>query len=224
VSQNDHQLYLRLHLLKDVLMSLSNGKRVGYFTPDSKPYSLSYGQWTVKWWEWFISIGTEANPAVDSTGEHADINQRDPDVWFLAGTLGGNSVKRRCVIPSGKSVLFPVINYEMNTLERPELKTENELIKHVEQDIDDILNLEAIIDSQAIPTYRVRSDPLVFTLRIPDDNVFEVSGGGTTQATSDGYWVFLKPLVLGEHQIYFAGSCSAGSRNVRASYDLTVTH
>src|SRR5438128_1413162 len=128
-------------------MALTNRTQVEYFAPNSRPYGLSYGQWTVKWWQWLISIRAGTNPAADATGEHGGINQREPDVWFLAGTFG-TSVQRICVIPLGKSVLFPVINYEMNPLEKPELKTETELIKHVARDIDDISNLEAIVDGQ----------------------------------------------------------------------------
>jgi hypothetical protein len=205
-------------------LSSTSEKQVEYFTPDFRPFGLSYGHWTVRWWQWLISIGPEVNPAADATGKHSDAKQTDPDVWFLAGTLGGTSAQRKCVIPSGKSILFPVINYEMNPLEKPELKMEIDLIKHVTQDIDDILNLEVVVDGQNIPIYRVTSDPRIFTLRIPENNIFQVPIGGTTRATSDGYWIFLKPLVPGDHKLYFAGSCSAGTRNVRASYDFTVEY
>jgi hypothetical protein len=203
-------------------MSLTKEKPLEYFTPESGAHGLSYGQWTAKWWQWLISIASEVNPALDETGNCAGINQSDPDVWFLAGTLGGKAAERNSMVPAGKSILFPVINYEMNPLEKPELETKTDLIKHVKEDIDDILNLEAIIDGQRIPIFRVQSDPEIFTLKIPKNNIFQVPRGGTTQATSDGYWIFLKPLALGNHEIYFAASCSAGSRNVKASYHLTV--
>jgi hypothetical protein len=197
-------------------------KAFEYFTPQTKPYGLTYGQWTVKWWQWLASIPTDTNPAADENGENARVNQTDPQVWFLAGTLGGKAVDRKCTIPAGRAVLFPVINYEMNPLEKPELRTNSDLIKHVIEDEDDIINLDAIIDGQRIPIYRVRSDPSMFPLTMPVDNPFHAPGGRTEQATSDGYWVFLKPLDPGEHYLHFAGSCSAGSRNVTASYNLTV--
>jgi hypothetical protein len=218
-----HQLYLRLHLPKHILMSLTKEKPLEYFTPESGAHGLSYGQWTAKWWQWLISIASEVNPALDEIGNYAGMNQNDPNVWFLAGTLGGKAVERNSIVPAGKSILFPVINYEMNPLEKPELETKIDLIKHVKEDIDDILNLEAIIDGQRIPIFRVQSEPELFTLKIPENNIFQVPSGGTTQATSDGYWIFLKPLGHGNHEIYFAASCSAGSRNVKTSYHLTVT-
>jgi hypothetical protein len=197
-------------------------ERHEYFMPDAKPYGLTYGQWTVKWWQWMASIPTDSNPATDKNGECAGINQTDRHVWFLAGTSGGKTVDRKCIVPAGLSILFPVINYEINSMEKPELKTDSELVRAAKEDEDDIINLEAIMNGQEIPIFRVQSEPLMFPLTLPADNLFNAPVSGTTRATSDGYWVFLKPLDLGEHSLYFAGSCSAGSRNVRATYNLTV--
>jgi hypothetical protein len=168
------------------------------------------------------AIPAVINPAADETGVYADVDQFDHNVWFLAGTFGGKTVERKCQIPSGRSILFPVINYEMNTLEKPELKTDTELVQHVIQDEDDIINLDSIVDGQKIPIYRVKSEPTFFTITAPEDNAVQIPHGGTTQASADGYWVFLKPLPLGEHEIYFSGSCSAGSRNVKATYHLRI--
>ena len=149
------------------------------------------------------------------------LNQNDPSVWFLAGTFGGKSVNRKCVIPAKMSVLFPVINYEMNPIERPDLKTDADLIRHVVGDEDDVLDLKCTIDSQTVPVYRIPSDPVMFTMAIHQINPFNIPGG-ITRATSDGYWVFLKCLDPGEHDLYFSGSCSSGIRNVTARYGLRV--
>jgi hypothetical protein len=194
-----------------------------YFTPDSRPYGLSYGEWTVKWWQWFAAIAADKHPGGDNTGQNTGIGQNDNNVWFLAGTFGrGKAAERKCAIPRGRSILFPVINYEMNTLEKPDLTTDLELLNHVIQDQDDIINLDALVDSQKIPIYRVRSEPSFFTITIPENNAVLASCGGTTRATADGYWVFLKPLTPGKHTIYFSGSCSSGIRNVKVSYLITI--
>lgn len=203
-------------------MGLSSAETlVEYFSPDSRPYGLTYGQWTVKWWQWLASIPADKSPAADETGEYATVNQTDPSVWFLAGTFGGNSVNRKCIIPSNMSILFPVINYEMNPIERPDLRSDPDLIRHVTQDEDDVLALSCTVDSRLVPVFRVKSDPVMFTISIHEHNAFDTPGG-ITRATSDGYWVFLKYLGPGEHDLYFSGSCSAGIRNVKASYDLRV--
>jgi hypothetical protein len=202
-------------------------KEPEYFTPDSKPYGMTYGQWTVKWWNWALSIPTEINPVYDDSGKFANVSQEDPNVFFLAGTFDGARVERRCTVPSGKAVLFPVMNYEVNPIEYPNLKTETQMIREVIMDQDDILNLEVTIDGKNVPFYRIRSDPPVFPLTISRDLIEtkEVLKGVKTiasEAASDGYWIFLKHLSKGEHKIFFAGSCSSGARNVRATYNVTV--
>jgi len=202
-------------------------KEQEYFTPDSKPYGLTYGQWTVKWWNWALSIPTEINPVLDDSGKFANVSQKDPNVFFLAGTFDGATVQRRCTVPSGKAVLFPVINYEVNPIEYPNLKTETEMVREVIKDQDDIINLEVTIDGKKVPFYRIRSDPPVFPLTISLDLIEakEVPKGVKTiasEAATDGYWIFLKYLSKGEHKIFFAGSCSSGARNVRATYNVTV--
>ena len=51
---------------------------------------------------------------------------------------------------------------------------------------------------------------------------------GITQAVSDGYWVVLKPLPLGKHEIHFSGAianfAATGPLNFvsDASYEITL--
>ena len=203
------------------MLERENNMAIEFFTPEEKPYGLTYGQWTVKWWQWAHASPQSVNPLLDGTGKYASINQDGP-VWFLAGTAGENKlIQRICKIPSEKAILFPIINYEMNPIEKPELKMESELITHVIEDINDIIIKTAIIDGISIPIYRIRSDPRIFPLTINDDNGFGIPGG-CTNATADGYWVFLKSLPQGEHNIYFHGSCSGGIRNVTTRYTLRI--
>ena len=194
---------------------------IGFFTPQNRPYGLSFGQWTVRWWQWAHSAPKAVNPLLDDTGVNAGINQEGP-VWFLAGTFGENKIpKRKCRVPREKAILFPVINYEMNELENPKIKTGPDLIRHVIEDINDITIKEVTIDGQMVPIYRIQSDPPIFSLSINDDNCIGVSGG-ITKAAADGYWVFLRPLSMGQHHIYFHGACAGGIRNASADYHLTV--
>lgn len=38
------------------------------YPPDSKPFGLTYGQWSEKWWQWSLGIAMADNPAGDETG------------------------------------------------------------------------------------------------------------------------------------------------------------
>ncbi|MER7725188.1 hypothetical protein [Streptomyces sp. NPDC096323] len=65
-----------------------------------------------RWWKWAMSAPDDVSPVRDTTGEHAAWNQPS-DLWFLAGTYGGRVV-RRCVIPTGKPIFFPVLNMRID--------------------------------------------------------------------------------------------------------------
>jgi hypothetical protein len=195
---------------------------ISFFTADSTPYGETYGTWTVKWWKWFLLTPKSINPG---TGEYAYVNQQSKDILFLAGKLADedrNLPHRFCTISTKTSILFPVINCAPNSLEYPELKTHQDLIERAKRDEDTIIKKECSVNGKRIPAQRVKSDPLIFELRINEDNAFNVKGGGNTYASADGYWVFLKPLPIGKHTISFQGSCEYGKLNSGANYRLQV--
>jgi hypothetical protein len=196
-----------------------------FYTSASRPYGLTYGQWTVEWWRWFLSTPAFMNPVLDWSGKLASVNQPRENVWFLAGKVGNenkNIPKRYCSIPSSHSILFPIINCEANFLESPEMTTERDLIEHVSADENTIVLKECLVDNNPVITERVRSDPEIFEVQLNEDNAYSVKGGGNTVAAADGYWVFLKPLKVGRHFIYFRGSCENGILRSGAQYVLEV--
>lgn len=191
---------------------------------DSKPYGETYGQWTVRWWRWALSTPKKINPVVDESGDLAGVNQLSDHVWFLAGKFGSEDQlfpDRRCTVPFGRSVLFPVINCLASPLEYPELKTEQQLIDHVMNDENSIVKKDCFVNDNMIDVMRVRSDPLVFSLTIDSDNAIGVEGGKTI-ASADGYWVFLKPLPAGDYIVRFAGACENGRLNSGAHYKIRI--
>ena len=54
-------------------------------------------------------------------------------------------------ISTGTSILFPVINCEVNPLEYPELKTHQDLIERVKRDEDSIIKKECSVNGKRIP-------------------------------------------------------------------------
>lgn len=197
---------------------------ISWFSKDSYPYGLSYGEWTVKWWQWILSIPTSHNPILDQSGENAAINQPTEHVWFLGGRVGSedkNFPFRSCSIPAGRSILFPVINCEANPIEFPELKTKEDLINHVVNDENTIVEKTCLLNDISIDVQRVKSDPEIFEVKLNDDNIYNVNGGETI-ACADGYWVFLKPLPQGEYSLSFKGSCENGRLRSGANYRLKI--
>lgn len=61
-----------------------------------------------RWVRWAAAASAASNPIADETGEDASANQPE-DVWFLAGSYGGQ-VRRQCVVPAGRDLFLPVFN------------------------------------------------------------------------------------------------------------------
>jgi hypothetical protein len=201
-------------------MTRSDSSNFLVFPPDSDPFGMSYAEWTAKWWQWVLSLPVENNPVNDTTGKNCAVNQSGP-VWFLAGTLGG-VVDRNCTIPAEKAILFPILNHGGTLADSPTINSEEELLSHTMREMDIISNLEVMVDSvklSGLEKYRVRSP--IFDVVLPEKNLF---GGtrGPTRGVSEGYWLFLEPLLKGRHKIQTFGSCLNGKVSIGVNYDITT--
>jgi hypothetical protein len=201
----------------------NNGSNnLNLFSIDSKPYNLTYGEWSAKWWQWVVAIPKESNPLTDNTGKNCAINQNGP-VWFLAGTTGG-SVTRQCTVPAGKAILVPIINFECSFVEYPNLKSESELRTCAKSQTDQVTSLQASIDGinlQNPSNYRVQSP--IFIWNIPKDNVYEAPSGAT-KSVADGYWIFLQPLKSGKHDIHVSGISGQFTASSVQNFGVDITY
>jgi hypothetical protein len=179
------------------------------FDINEQPFGKSWETWAALWCNWLLSIPKNKNPSQDKTGKYCSLNQNNRNVWFLTGSFGNIvTIKRKCIIPSGKAILFPVLVKEDSFAEDSDLKTEADLIKRSEQATNRLISIEASIDDlrvEHLEKYRVRSQ--VFDLIFPKGNVYNVRPG-LTRSVCDGYWLFIKPLQTGTHSIFFRGETS----------------
>jgi len=191
----------------------------GIYSADSNPYGDTYPVWTAKWWQWFIGIPNSEQPFADTTGAKCNTNQTGP-VWYLVGSAG--RVERNCTVPSGKAILFPILNTECSYSETPTIKNKEELRNcAVEANNDAVLS--ASIDSRNIKNidkYRITSD--LFNVSYPSDPVFPTNSN-SSKAVSDGWFIMLEPLKPGQHEIKFSAS-QVGSQSTGESTVMDVTY
>lgn len=192
------------------------------YNTNSFPYGKSYVEWVSLWWKWLISIPKEKSPAFDTTGDRCSIAQLNPDVWFLAGTFGQPAIKRTCIIPNGKALLFPVINYECSFADEPSMGTEKELEEKCKQEMDQVGDMNASLDGEKINIHNYRIHSPCFTVNIPPDNCLGAITG-TTRIASDGYWLFIGPLAVGNHVLTSFGSCMSGRIKIGCTFEFVIT-
>lgn len=224
----------------------------GVHPPNSKPYGLSYGEWSAKWWQWILQIPAATNPNLDATGANCAEGQSG-QVWFLGGSFGTlpSPITRDCTVPAGRSLLIPALNQadgaglldcggpapfnvpcaDFTFGGKTGLDALREEAK-VSQDNPTSLQLSLDgVPVSDLTSYRAQSP--VFSFSLTSDNVisfllafFGLPGpeppGTYTPAVSDGYWVMFTPLPPGHHTIHVEGVPAGGSGTGGVTYYLTV--
>jgi hypothetical protein len=203
------------------------------YSPDIPVFGMTYGQWAAKWWQWEFSLPTSENPWFDSEAKdgigqspNAGIGQSGP-VYFLTGILTGEAVvKRTITVPAGKAFFFPIYNAWCDNVDVDPPKTFKELQECAASYLN-VSELHVSIDGKQLKNlyrYRVKSPP--FCDWFPStDNVYQTQYGSTftgwtCPVASDGYWLMLAPLAIGNHTINFGGT--SGSFTLDVTYYVNV--
>ena len=186
---------------------LADSLNEGVFAIDSNPYGISYEDWIIKWWQWYLSMPADIHPVTDDTGERCGEGLSSLPVFFLIGGEG-SVVERTCTIPAGKAIFIPVGYVECSFAEFGEFggTTEEELHTCAEEDQSSNPILFLSVDGrqiQQLEKYRIHSR--AFNVTFPENAVFGAKAGPSV-AVSDGYWIILEPLPPGEHEIHFKNS------------------
>jgi len=195
------------------------------FYKNDRPHGITYENWTILWWKWLVGIPRSTNPAMDLTGENANLNQPDRRVFFLCQTIEGvQSIPRRTIsIPFGTMLLMPIINWL--SIGGEDGNTDNELSNMAKKKMDNISNLQFSINdcplSIDLENCRMTSSP--FHAYFPPNNIFDIAEPNYRPVLSDGYWIFLKPL-KSDSVLTTYGSCSKGLTKIGISYKICLVH
>lgn len=198
---------------------------------DYRPEDPNLKELSAQWWQWAFSIPASVNPLNEFSddGSVCMVGQRG-SVWFLAGTMVGGTVSRKCSVPAGTTLFFPVVNStQLNTPgvcgQGPnEVLTVADMRVNVAAFIDGVTKLTVTLDGAAVKGMRrVRSEP--FAAALPADNLYVPFCGSAGQpagvfspGVDDGYYVKLEGLRPGAHTLQFT------ALNPKAGFDLNMTY
>ena len=177
----------------------------GVAPPDSTPYGKTYADWTADWWRYVMSFPADTSPLNDATGADCGVGQSGP-VFFLVGTTGGPAVRDECVVPVGKSILFPAINFISAVPEDGATAADIQALCSLATDyIDEVqVTVDGVDLQNLMQDYRFPSPIFSFTGAAGNPYAPYYEGFRET-AFADGYWVLLRPLPPGQHVIHFYG-------------------
>ena len=162
---------------------------------------MSQAEWSRAWWQWAGSFEKPESPVGDQTGSLCDRGQCGP-VWFLAGTYGTHRTVRTCKVPRGKHLFFPLTNYVV--MPRPGVPID---CLRVSSDAaamtNDVSALVLDVDGVRVPD--------LVSYRQVTTQCFDM--GARTEgkirvfpSAANGYYVMLRPLRPGKHEINFGGA------------------
>lgn len=187
---------------QNVLLAHAQGNNSAVYPKDSTPYGIPYKDWIVRWWQWNVGIPTSQHPRDNYTAEKCTVNQNG-SAWFIPDILTGKE-ERTCTIPEGKAILVPLITGECDTSDSQSQSDAD--IQQCSTAGDEYGAISATLDGQKIEnlnSYRTATD--FFNITYVKDNIFDVPAG-TYRGIADGFFVFLKPLPVGNHVLQVKSS------------------
>lgn len=207
-----------------VLSAYAQGNSSAVYSKESAPFGVAYKDWIARWWQWDVGIPSSQHPRDNYTAEKCTVNQNG-SVWFLPDILTGKE-KRPCTIPEGKAIMVPLLTGECDTSD-PASQNDAD-IRQCSTAGDEYGAISATLDGQKIEnldSYRTATD--FFNITIAKDNIFDIPVG-TYRGAADGFFVFLKPLSVGDHELHIKTSVTnptSPSYNYasEAIYDLKVS-
>lgn len=176
------------------------------FDPNEVVGGRTISEWGATWWTWALTSEEGRSPIQDATGEFAAEGQPS-EVWLLAGNYGGVT-RRKCRIPSGRPIFFPVLT--SRSIEEKEGANEHAMRNEVMGFMDDARDMQVEFDGRVLRDFtRLRAITEPFPL------------GSRHVGLAEGYWVMMRPLNPGVHQLRFRGRIGS-SFSLDVSYELVV--
>ncbi|MCP5144045.1 MAG: hypothetical protein H6978_04405 [Gammaproteobacteria bacterium] len=198
------------YLLFPTAAHSDNSNDTGPLPVTERVAGVSQLEWSQRWWQWAFSFDESRSPIADTTGQYC-ASRQSGQVWFLAGTYGTRRTIRKCKVPAGKYLFFPIINYVTFLAERSD-ETCSSLLARAARLTDKPLGLALEIDGKRFDSARIA--------RLATAGCFSLVPGSPPDAASNGYFVMLPPLSPGRHLIEFAGVLPTMAQAV--TYELQV--
>lgn len=197
------------------------------YPPGSHPFGQSYGEWSEDFWVRLMAFDCETifSPEV------YPLNQDDPNVFFLSGSVGTYNVD--VTVPREKAIFTPIINY-INDYPCPDPDFQPEPGQSLEEflslgaaaAIDLVEDLAVTLDGVALEDledYRFQSGLFYFTGNPELPNCFDPCVTGTPQpAAADGYYLMFKKMSPGQHTLHLSAEMPAYGLVLNGTFNITV--
>ena len=204
------------------IVSARSNKNPGVLPPNSSVQGMTYGEWSVIWWQYAFSLPEDQNPLIGAIGTDCAYERNGNVAVVVVDPVSPDPIE--CEVPTGTILFLDILSAECSTLEDAPFYggNEEELRTCAEGFI--LYDLEATIDGNAIQNIEqyIHTSPL-FEFTVPENNILGVEAGMIGQSVSSGAHLMLAPLTPGEHTLHFHASYPSLEFTVDTHYHITVT-
>ena len=195
--------------------------------PDADFADHSLRDWADAWVRWSNApTDCDLNPAFDVDGSMCNEFQPDDSPVFFLQAGDVNTVRTRCVVPSGKAIFVPLAGFYVDNAGREPALDDAALEEEANIWLDSVRDLTLAVDGAAVggglepwTVAVVRSD---YELP-PEPNVYTCVGlpgvtGRIAPAYIGGAFVVLPPPERGMHTIEYGGTLTTAQGDDILSY------
>jgi len=222
-----------------VMVPIANA--VGVFQKDEMPFGKPYEDWVHDWWRWDAAIPSD--PVTTFAGLKEDgcfINKTGPVAMLMDPSVGGKH-HQICEISPNQGILISAWSGECDgSVKGYENSSFKELSKCA-RDLDlGKVTVNAWVDNKSIAQVKAEDYKTInlinaselyskgFNITIPANSNLAVDYPGTHLGAAHGWYIFLKPLPVGEHTVSYVNDVrettlgAGNTNNADITYSLNV--
>ena len=219
---------------------------VELYSKDEKPFNTPLEGWMSKWWQWWVAVPSEPEGEELVKPGGCLINNSQSMVMLMETTVNGIR-HQNCKISSTQGIIVPLWTAFMEGSVAPYSNySYAQLSKAAREELDlGAVTSKVLVDGSQVAEMSVNSnmrpwglDYQIITLKnvtelyskgfnitIPENTHIPEQNAGTWRSGAHGWFLFIKPLPLGTHEIFYnVGQKEEGHNaiNTQVTYTLTV--
>jgi hypothetical protein len=210
---------------------------VGVFHKDELPFGKPYEDWVIDWWRWNAAI--PGDPVTTFAGIKENgclINKEGPVAMLIDPAIGGEH-HQRCEISSNQGILISAWSAECGRSTKGfENKSFKELLECARKYDLGKVTVNAWVDNKPIAlveaedlktTNLMNATELAtkgFNITTPQDSNLEVDYPGTHLGAVHGWFIFIKPLPVGEHTVRYVNDVRSTTLGPENTNNADITY
>jgi hypothetical protein len=214
---------------------------VDVFHKDELPFGKPHADWVQDWWRWNAAIPGDPVTTFAGVKENGCLINNEGPVAMLIDTAIGGVHHQRCDISSNQGILIPAWSAVCSGATKGiENKSFNELSECARGYNLGKITVNAWVDNKPIAKVEAEDYKTVnlinatevytkgFNITSPENSNLAVDYPGTHLGAAHGWFIFLKPLPVGEHTVRYVNDVrettlgAGNTNNADITYSLNV--